>query len=173
LELLRLQANQDALTQLYNYKAFCDRLHNEISRAMRYRHPLSLVMADIDFFKSVNDGFGHLAGDETLVAVSQKLKSELRESDFIARYGGEEFAIILPETAIADALHVVERLRRKIKALEIIHDSRPIRVTLSFGVAAFQTPQPMTFIDLVKAADKALYTAKNQGRDRCCAAMEK
>jgi diguanylate cyclase len=170
LELLRLQANKDALTQLDNYKAFCETLHQEISRAGRYKHPLCLVLADIDFFKSVNDGFGHLAGDQALRVVAQNLRTELRGSDFIARYGGEEFAIILPDTNLVDALQVVERLRKKIRALEISYNNQPIRVTLSFGVAAFRQPPPMSFNDLVKSADDALYSAKNQGRDRCCVA---
>ena len=170
LELMRLQANKDDLTQLHNYKAFCETLSQEISRAGRYKHPLCLVIADIDFFKSVNDGFGHLAGDQALRMVSQNLKTELRECDFIARYGGEEFAIVLAETKLQDALHVVERLRKKIRALEISYNNQSIRVTLSFGVAAFRHFPPMSFNDLVKSADDALYSAKKQGRDRCCVA---
>ena len=170
LESLRLQAKQDALTQLDNYKAFCEALNHEITRAIRYKHPLCLLFGDIDFFKSVNDGFGHLAGDEALRAVSQNLKTALRESDFIARYGGEEFAVILPETSHKDALLVAERLRKKIRDLQITYSNQKIKVTMSFGVAALRHVPPMTFNDLVKAADDMLYSAKKQGRDRCCAA---
>lgn len=173
LELLRQQANKDAMTQLHNYKAFCESLNQEINRAARYKNNLSLVMADIDFFKSINDGFGHPAGDQVLKAVARALQKGLRDCDFVARYGGEEFAIILPETQLKDALLVAERLREKIKALEISYDSRPIRVTMSFGVAAFGHFPPMSFNDLVKSADDALYSAKKQGRDRCCSALEK
>ena len=173
LELLRQEANKDGMTQLHNYKAFCEALNQEISRATRYKHELSFVIADIDFFKSVNDRFGHPAGDQVLKAVARTLQKELRDCDFVARYGGEEFAIILPETKLKDALHVAERLREKIKALEISYDSQPIRVTMSFGVAALRHSPPMSFNDLVKSADDALYSAKKQGRDRCCTALAK
>ena len=173
LESLRQQANKDAMTQLNNYKAFCEALNQEISRAARYKHDLSQVIADIDFFKAVNDSFGHPAGDQVLKAVARTLQKELRDCDFVARYGGEEFAIILPDTKLKDAIHVAERLREKIKALEISYENQPIRVTMSFGVAGFRHSPPMSFKDLVKSADDALYSAKKQGRDRCCAALEK
>jgi diguanylate cyclase (GGDEF)-like protein len=170
LESLRQQANKDAMTQLHNYKAFCESLDQEISRAARYKNQLSLMIADIDFFKKINDGFGHPAGDQVLKAVSQNLKAGLRDSDFIARYGGEEFAIILPETKLEDALQVAERLRQKVKALEIAYGSQPLRVTMSFGVASFQQLPDGSFDHFVKLADDALYSAKKQGRDRCCTA---
>jgi diguanylate cyclase (GGDEF)-like protein len=167
LESLRQQANKDGMTQLHNYKAFCETLNQEISRAARYKNQLSLVLADIDFFKKINDGFGHPAGDQVLRAVSQSLKTGLRDSDFIARYGGEEFAIILPETKLEDALHVAERLRQNVKALEIAYGSHLLRVTLSFGVASFQQLPKGSFDHFVKLADDALYRSKKQGRDRC------
>jgi diguanylate cyclase (GGDEF)-like protein len=167
LETLRQQANKDELTQLNNYKAFCEVLNQEISRAARYRNHLSLVLADIDFFKKINDGFGHPAGDQVLRAVSRCMKAGLRDSDFIARYGGEEFAIILPETKLEDALHVAERLRRNVKALEIAYNSQLLRVTMSFGVASIQQVANGAFDPFVKLADDALYRSKKQGRDRC------
>jgi diguanylate cyclase (GGDEF)-like protein len=173
LESLRQQANKDAMTQLHNYKAFCEALNQEISRATRYRHEFCHVLADIDFFKSVNDTFGHPAGDRVLKTVARALQKGLRDCDFVARYGGEEFAIILPETRLQDALHVAERLRQKIRGLEISYEGQPIRVTMSFGVAAFRHTPAMSFNELLKAADAALYTAKKQGRDRCCTDMEK
>jgi diguanylate cyclase (GGDEF)-like protein len=173
LESLRQQASRDALTQLHNYKAFCDALDQEIKRSARYKNHLSLVLADIDFFKKVNDGFGHPAGDQVLREVAQALQKCLRECDFVARYGGEEFAIILPETTIEDALLVAERMRKKIKSLEISYDGHLIRITMSFGAAGFQHAPPMSFNDLLKAADVALYTAKKQGRDSCCTTLNK
>lgn len=173
LELLRQQANKDDMTQLHNYKAFCEVLTQEISRAKRYKHELTFVIADIDFFKSVNDGFGHPAGDQVLKAVARTLQKELRDCDFVARYGGEEFAIILPATTLKDSLHIAERLREKIIALEISYDRQPIRVTMSFGIAALRHSPPMSFNDLVKSADDALYSAKKQGRNRCCTALAK
>jgi diguanylate cyclase (GGDEF)-like protein len=168
---LRQQANVDALTQLYNYKAFRETLNREISRSNRYHHSLCLVLADIDFFKRVNDELGHLAGDQVLKTVSQQLKADLRETDFIARHGGEEFAIILPETQLEVGLQVAERLREQIKALEIPYESQLIRVTMSFGVAAFAQLAPASAEQFVKLADDALYASKNQGRDRCSVAM--
>jgi diguanylate cyclase (GGDEF)-like protein len=170
LESLRQQASKDALTQLHNHKAFCDALNQEIKRSARYRNHLSLVFADIDYFKQVNDGFGHLAGDQVLRAVARALKKGLRDCDFVARYGGEEFAVILPETGIDDALRVAERMRKKIKTLEVSCDGRPIRVTMSFGVAAYQQTNQGQFEQFVKLADDALYASKKQGRDRCSVA---
>jgi diguanylate cyclase (GGDEF)-like protein len=170
LESLRQQVNKDAMTQCHNYKAFCEALNQEISRAARYKNDLSLVMADIDFFKSINDGYGHPAGDQVLKAAARVLQTGLRDCDFVARYGGEEFAVILPETKLADALQVAERLRTKIKALEIACDGQTIRITMSFGVAGFRHAPQMSFNDLVKSADAALYCAKKKGRDRCCIA---
>jgi diguanylate cyclase (GGDEF)-like protein len=167
LNFLRHQVNIDAMTHLHNYKAFYETLDQEITRASRYKSHLSLILADIDFFKSVNDKFGHAAGDQVLKMISQNLKTELRESDFIARYGGEEFAIILPETNIEDAFQVAERLRKKIEELETYYDGRPIRVTMSFGVASFyQMPQASAEL-FVQLADNALYVSKRQNRNRC------
>jgi diguanylate cyclase (GGDEF)-like protein len=164
---LRKQANIDAMTELHNYKAFCETLDQEISRASRYKTSLCLVLADIDFFKLVNDRYGHLAGDQVLKAVSQNLKSGLRESDFIARYGGEEFAIVLPHTKIEDALYVSERLREKIKALEFYYDGQSVRITMSFGVASIHQVPKVSFENFIKLADDALYVSKKMGRDRC------
>lgn len=173
LESLRQQANRDAMTRLYNYGAFCEALNLEISRAARYQHDLSLILADIDFFKAINDGFGHPAGDQVLKAVARSFQEGVRECDVVARYGGEEFAVILPETELKDAPRVAERLREGIKALAISCGGQPIRVTMSFGVAAFRRSPAMSFNDLVKSADEALYAAKRQGRDRCCTASAK
>jgi two-component system, cell cycle response regulator len=164
---LRQQVNIDAMTHLHNYKAFYETLDQEINRASRYKTHLSLIFADIDFFKSVNDTFGHAAGDQVLKAISQNLKTELRESDFIARYGGEEFAIILPETSVEDAFQVAERLRKKIEKMETCYDGRPIRVTMSFGIASFYQMSQASAELFVQLADNALYESKRQDRNRC------
>ena len=113
-------------------------LHQEISRAARYKTPLSIIMADVDHFKSINDFFGHQAGDHALKCVSAHLKKLLRDSDQIARYGGEEFAIILPMTPLKDAMLTAERLRKSIESQKITYDGRSISVTMSFGVASFE-----------------------------------
>jgi diguanylate cyclase (GGDEF)-like protein len=167
-ELLRQQITIDGMTQLNNYKSFCEILNSEISRASRYNKSLSLIFADIDHFKSVNDNYGHQAGDHALKVVAGSLKNELRESDHIARYGGEEFVMILPETNTGDALKVSERLREKIKNTKMSYDGNPIKITMSFGVATLQANQRISTDKFIKMADEALYSAKNQGRDRSC-----
>lgn len=167
-ELLRHQITIDGMTQLNNHKAFREILNSEISRASRYNNSLSLIFADIDHFKSVNDKYGHQAGDHALKVVAGSLKSELRESDHIARYGGEEFVMILPETNTKDALKVSERLREKIKSTKMSYDGNPINITMSFGVATFQAKERIPLDKFIKMADEALYTAKKQGRDRSC-----
>jgi diguanylate cyclase (GGDEF)-like protein len=167
-ELLRQQITIDAMTQLNNYKGFCEILNSEISRASRYKKPLSLIFADIDHFKSVNDNYGHQAGDHALKIVAGSLKNELRDSDNIARYGGEEFVIILPETNTDDALRVSERLREKIKSIKMSYNGNSINVTMSFGVATLPNSQRVSSDKFIKMADEALYRAKGQGRDRSC-----
>ena len=167
-EILRQQITIDGMTQLNNHKAFCEILNSEISRASRYNKPLALIFADIDYFKSVNDNYGHLAGDHALKVVAGSLKEELRESDHIARYGGEEFVIILPETDTGDALKVSERLREKIKNTKMSYDGNSINLTMSFGVAAMPNNQRISSDKFIKMADEAVYMAKGQGRDRSC-----
>jgi diguanylate cyclase (GGDEF)-like protein len=168
IESLRQQVDRDSMTQLNNHQRFKDLLDQEISRSERYNAPLSVIITDIDHFKSVNDTFGHPAGDKVIKAVADRLKQGLRESDHIARYGGEEFAIILTETALNDALIVAERLRESIESLKIVYEDQDINVTMSFGLAAFPVGDSITREEIVKNADAALYRAKEQGRNRCC-----
>jgi len=127
-----------------------------------------LIFADIDHFKSVNDNYGHQAGDHALKIVAGSLKNELRDSDNIARYGGEEFVIILPETNTDDALKVSERLREKIKSIKMSYNGNSINVTMSFGVATLPNNQKVSSDKFIKMADEALYRAKGQGRNRSC-----
>jgi diguanylate cyclase (GGDEF)-like protein len=143
-------------------------LYQEISRAARYKTPLSIIMADVDHFKSINDFFGHQAGDHALKCVSAQLRKLLRDSDHIARYGGEEFAIILPMTPLKDTLLTAERLRKSIESLKIIYDERSISVTMSFGIASFEKDRDIDVAGFIKMADEALYDAKNTGRNKCC-----
>lgn len=168
IESLRQQVDRDSMTQLNNHQRFKDLLDQEISRSERYNAPLSVIITDIDHFKSVNDTFGHPAGDKVIKTIADRLKQGLRESDHIARYGGEEFAIILTETALNDALLVAERLRESIESLKIIYEDQAINVTMSFGLAAFPVGGSISREELVKSADTALYEAKGQGRNRCC-----
>ncbi len=164
-------ATLDALTGLNNRHQFHTRLHSEIANAKRQKSSLCCIMTDIDFFKSVNDTYGHSVGDCVLKTVAKAIKKELREYDIPSRYGGEEFTIILPNTSLEEAVLVAERLRSRIEKQKInIEDYRiegvsNINVTISVGVAqynnTFDTPEKF-----YGAADKALYEAKEGGRNR-------
>jgi len=168
IEDLNLQANHDGLTGLVNYQRFQQLLDEELYRANRYRGCLSLVMLDLDYFKTINDTHGHLAGDEVLRAVAEFLMKAVRKSDVVARYGGEEFALLLPETPEDGALQLVERLRSQLAALVIDYDSKPLRITMSAGISTFPGDVPVSGLDLIARADSALYKAKKQGRNRTC-----
>jgi len=168
IEILRKQVIRDAMTQLNNYQHFYEVLHKEIYRSVRYKSALSLILADIDNFKAVNDTYGHLAGDRALMAVADCLKRSLRESDHVARYGGEEFAIILPETPLEGAVTVAERIRKEIESLKIKYEDKTIALTLSFGVTSPPFGEQISEEELVKKADKALYRAKTKGKNRTC-----
>jgi diguanylate cyclase (GGDEF)-like protein len=165
---LTQQVCLDGMTQLYNHKSFLEILHQEISRATRYRTPLSIIIADVDHFKSVNDFFGHQAGDHALKCVSSHLKKLLRDSDHIARYGGEEFGIILPMTPLKEAIQAAERLRKSIESEKIVYREKSISVTMSFGIALLENNRQIDVEGLIKMADEALYDAKNTGRNKCC-----
>ena len=168
LDQLRQQVGLDSMTQLNNHQRFLEILQQEISRASRYKTPLAIIMADVDHFKSINDFFGHQAGDHALKCVSAQLKKLLRDSDLIARYGGEEFAIILPMTPLKDALLTGERLRKSIESQKTIYDGRLISVTMSFGIAAWEINREIDVEGFIKMADEALYDAKTAGRNKCC-----
>ena len=167
IENLSKLAMTDSLTNLLNFNAFHDCLDKEIQRAQRYKHSLCLIMADIDHFKDINDTYGHLAGDHVIKRVARFIQDYIRTSDSAARYGGEEFAVILPEISKTDAITVAERLRKEIDAMQIEHESQPIRVSLSFGVSFFKPDRPSSKIELIKEADSALYQAKRAGRNIC------
>jgi len=164
-------ATIDALTNLNNRRQFEHRLGQEIASAKRQNKPLCAMMIDIDFFKKVNDTYGHASGDAVLRGVASIIKSALRESDIPSRYGGEEFAVLLPFTHIDEAKIVGERLRKAVETSPIpinIEDSdvKSINVTISMGLAEF-TPKE-TGEELFERADKALYSAKESGRNRVC-----
>lgn len=166
-------ATLDALTNLNNRRQFETRLGQEIAIAKRQNHPLCAMMIDIDFFKRVNDTYGHAAGDEVLRTVAGIIKDALRESDIPARYGGEEFAVLLPYTKIEEAALVGERLRKAVEdsLITINQDNEErqnIKVTISMGLAEYDKVE--TGEALFERADKALYEAKTGGRNRVCMA---
>lgn len=169
-EMQRL-SQTDPLTGLYNRRRLDERMQVEILRAKRYRHPLSVIMIDIDHFKNYNDTHGHPEGDVTLKQVADLLRIHVRETDVVARYGGEEFLILLTETSKAAALEVAEKIRAAVGKQPFPHaGTQPEgKLTISLGVATF--PEDLTDAsNLVKKADDALYTAKRAGRNRVCGA---
>jgi diguanylate cyclase (GGDEF)-like protein len=157
---LAVLATVDPLTGLQNRRAFQERLAAEVTTARRYGVFLSLIMADIDHFKAINDAHGHPAGDAVISRIARLLQAASRESDLVARYGGEEFALLLPQTDGPGAVELAERLRATVAA------ARPgdLPVTMSFGVATLND-RTCTELDLIMAADLALYRAKGLGRD--------
>ncbi len=157
-------ATLDALTNLNNRRQFETRLGQEISITKRQNNPLCAMMVDIDFFKKVNDTYGHAAGDEVLRTVAAIIKEQLRESDIPARYGGEEFAVLLPFTKIEEAQIVGERLRKAVEAHPVRVDNVDIAVTISMGLAEYNREE--TGEELFERADKALYEAKKNGRNQ-------
>ena len=162
-ERVRQMAYLDGLTGIFNRRFFELRIMQEIERANRYQLSLSVIMMDIDHFKRINDEFGHLLGDEVLKQISRLFEQHLRKPDVLCRFGGEEFAVLLPETAGENALAVAEKLRQIVAAFPFPGIARP--VTFSAGVAEFPR-HGRTRDDLVQAADAALYSSKQSGRDR-------
>jgi diguanylate cyclase len=158
-------ARLDALTQVLGRRGFTEQAHTEIQRCMRYQHPLSLLMIDIDHFKVINDTHGHATGDAVLLHFAQLLARELRENDLIGRIGGEEFSVLLPSSGAEQATRVAERMRAAVEQSRILVRGQPLHFTASFGVAEFQ-PQELSLESLMARADAALYEAKRQGRNR-------
>ena len=160
----------DQLTGLYTKRHFTAELARVAARCRRTDEPLSLVLCDIDRFKDINDAHGHVTGDLVLAEVGAALRAALRRYDTAFRYGGEELCILAPQTALPSALQLAERLRGAVAALEVDGPAaEPLRVTASFGVAAFDVDHAAPQ-DLVAAADRALYRAKAEGRNRVAAA---
>jgi two-component system, cell cycle response regulator len=163
------QATRDALTGLWNRNHAQEELEKMFSVSNRHTRPFSILLFDIDFFKSVNDTYGHDIGDAVLRVTAQTVGHHLRSHDMAARYGGEEFIVLLPETSIEGAVIAAERLRQDIEAIDFTSHGCPRRVTVSVGVA--QHPVcGRTLEELVKQADEALYRAKQTGRNRVCLA---
>ncbi len=168
-ELKRL-TSLDGLTGIANRRHFDSMLEREWRRAMRQGDEVSILMCDIDFFKQYNDAYGHQSGDECLRLFAQTLSGTMdRGGDLLARYGGEEFAAVLPSTALRGAVHVAEQMRKAIDRLKIEHKETPFGyITASFGIASAVAMPETDPQDIVGAADRALYKAKHNGRNRVC-----
>lgn len=162
---VKLRADHDALTRIYNRHTFDDRLVYELKRRQRYGHELSLLMVDLDHFKAVNDTYGHKAGDMVLREMGAILRKALRSTDLAARYGGEEFVVLLPHTSEVDAHMLAERIRSLVESATFSFEGREFSVTASIGVAAMEAGCFNRDEDLLLKADKALYEAKNNGRN--------
>jgi two-component system, cell cycle response regulator len=163
---LKHLAGHDGLTELLNHRHTREQLQREFDRVSRYAGSLSLLMIDIDHFKQVNDRHGHPTGDTVLREVARVVKEAVRAVDVVGRYGGEEFAAILPQTDVQEARLLAERLRKAVEALAVPAPNAIVRVTISTGIASYPAPNIASPDDLIREADRALYRAKQDGRNR-------
>jgi diguanylate cyclase (GGDEF)-like protein len=164
-EALREQATRDPLTCVWNRYAIFDTLNREINRSVRENTSLSLIMADLDHFKQVNDSHGHLAGDTVLREAARRMQSCVRPYDYVGRYGGEEFLVVLPGTSSSQAFQLAERLRRALASAPFAVGNLAIPVTASFGVSGIEAGEDAEPEKLIRTADEALYRAKESGRN--------
>lgn len=163
-------SNRDAMTGLYNRRYFFEQLNYDIGRCKRYEWPLAHAIVDVDNFKDINDTYGHPAGDELLIGICDRLQSCLRGSDTLCRFGGEEFALILPNLPAEAGFNVLERLRQSIYRAPFIIDGQEISASISMGGVIVDFDLPVK--DVLSAADKALYQAKREGRNKVVMATE-
>jgi len=167
-ESIKQQSVMDALTEIPNRRSFMERIASECRRSQREGVALSVILGDIDYFKQFNDTYGHKAGDECLKRVAQTLKKSLRRpGDYCARYGGEEFVVVLANTSLKGGLVVAEKIRKNILEMAIAHKKSSWNVvSLSLGVAQSNKETPLSCDEIVVQADRALYQAKKNGRNR-------
>jgi len=164
-EALKEASTRDALTGIGNRRMLMDRLKVETARAERLNRPLTVALADVDRFKSVNDAYGHEAGDKVLVRIADAIRCGVRDYDLCGRWGGEEFMVIMPEITASEGAHVVERMRSAIAEIEMQAHDTPLRLSASFGVAERRPGESIS--DTINRADTALFEAKRNGRNRC------
>ncbi|AAZ24563.1 sensor domain-containing diguanylate cyclase [Colwellia psychrerythraea] len=165
LEELILSSRRDPLTELYNRRYFTELLHSEITRSRRFKRGFSLLMLDIDHFKSINDRYGHACGDAALIAFSKAVTNSIREVDTICRWGGEEFLVLLPEIPKVTAMVVAEKIRKNIENLETIYEGDLIKVTVSIGLEYF-SGDAIEMSSMINKVDQILYRAKDTGRNK-------
>jgi diguanylate cyclase (GGDEF)-like protein len=170
-EQLRVQATHDSLTGLFNRMAILEALEREVVRSNREKHPMAVIMADLDHFKDINDTYGHQAGDAVLQEIARRMLSSFRAYDFVGRYGGEEFLIVVPSSELPVAVELAERLRQNASAQPANVGGVTIPVSLSLGVAASTAGSSSQATQLLHSADEALYAAKKAGRNRVESAL--
>src|SRR5258708_2784570 len=163
---LELLSITDGLTNLYNHRHFQDELARAYEESRRYQRPLSLAIVDLDFFKKVNDTYGHAVGDEVLKSLSRIFQESIRGADLAARYGGEEFAVMMPETELPEAIVFAEKIRPLVEVKAGTTPAGAISATVSIGVATAPHSHVHSAKELIVAADKALYRAKRNGRNQ-------
>jgi diguanylate cyclase (GGDEF)-like protein len=168
-EIYRLTV-QDALTMVPNRRYFQEFVDREIARAARHRRPLALALLDIDHFKKINDGMGHLAGDLTLRQLATCVNGIIRRDELLARYGGEEFAVVLPELDLGKAITACERIRQAVEEKDFVFNKTHYRLTVSVGIGVMADEPAIPTSELVRRADVMLYEAKKAGRNRVCPA---
>ena len=155
----------DPLTGILNRTGYDENINKEFVRWRRYNSNLSIAVVDLDLFKNINDTYGHSAGDKVLATIARQIEGQIRECDILCRYGGEEFVLLLPETAIDDAMGLLEKLRVYIAECNFHYQQTPVPVTMSCGVAEFHKGD--TIEDVFDRADQAMYLAKRSGRNQC------
>jgi diguanylate cyclase (GGDEF)-like protein len=165
-DMLRELSGTDELTKINNRRRFMEYFRAEFNRSVRYHHPLSFIIFDLDYFKQVNDKYGHIMGDLVLVEVARTVQEAIRKCDIIGRYGGEEFTLLLPETPLKGAIPYAERLRKRIENMELSDPNISLEITLSGGIAAYPHHNAQSVDELLQKADLALYRAKEKGRNR-------
>ena len=163
---LRIQATHDPLTNLWNRKGILEIMRRELSRASRSGLALSVIMLDLDYFKQANDTYGHLAGDQLLIEIAERMQESIRSYDAVGRMGGDEFLIVLPECNTESALYLAERIRKHLALSNSVLPRDAFPVTASMGVASTSMGIGLDVNDLILAADSALMQAKQMGRDR-------
>ena len=163
---LEYQTQVDSLTGLFNRRAFEKKIQEEFDRSLRYHNPFSLLILDVDNFKTINDTYGHHGGDAVLVKISETLRDKTRKSDFPSRYGGEEFVLILPETDLDNAVQVAGKIHEAIRTHAFGTSTDPFNLTVSIGVSSTSSQFYSDWRQMLADADRALYVAKNSGKDR-------
>lgn len=163
---LEHQSQVDSLTGLFNRRAFEKKICEEFERAQRYRHPISVLILDIDNFKTINDTYGHHGGDAALVKIAETLRERTRRSDFPARFGGEEFVLVLPETDHENALQAATKIHGEIRSCTFGTPAKPFTLTVSIGLSSTSLKPYSDWQQMLDDADRALYSAKHNGKNR-------